>query len=76
MVKFKDFSMPLSVFQVLFKANFIFRTFQDSPVYSSTFQACTNPVDYEMQQAPKSSHLILFIGVQWNCWPYGWQITE
>ena len=53
MVKFKDFSRPLSVFQVLFKANFIFkyfsrqilfsRTFQDSLVYSSTFQACANP---------------------------------
>ena len=47
--------MPLSVFQVLFKANFIFKdfsnlllfskTFQNSPVYSSTFQACANPGD-------------------------------
>ena len=36
--------MPLSVFQVLFKANLISRAFQDSPVYSSTFQACANPV--------------------------------
>ena len=27
MVKFKDFSRPLSVFQVLFKANLIFKTF-------------------------------------------------
>ena len=27
MVKFKDFSRPLSVFQVLFKANFIFKDF-------------------------------------------------
>ena len=35
--------MPLSVFQVLFKANFIFKDFQDSHVYSSTFQACANP---------------------------------
>ena len=26
--------------QILFS-----RTFQDSPVYSSTFQACANPVD-------------------------------
>ena len=32
-------------FTVLFKANFYFsRTFQDSPVYSSTFQACAKPV--------------------------------
>ena len=46
MVKFKDFSRPLSVFQVLFKANLILRTFQDSPVYSSTFQACANPAVY------------------------------
>ena len=43
MVKFKEFSRPLSVFPVLFKANFIFMDFQDSPVYSSTFQACANP---------------------------------
>ena len=43
MAKFKDFSRPLSVFQVLFKANFIFKDFQDSPVYSSTFQACVDP---------------------------------
>ena len=43
MVKFKDFTRLLSVFQVLFKANFIFKDFQNSPVYSSTFQACANP---------------------------------
>ena len=36
--------MPLSDFQVLFKVNVIFKDFQDSPVYSSTFQACANPV--------------------------------
>ena len=29
-------------FQVLFEA-FFSRTFQDSPLYSSTFQACENP---------------------------------
>ena len=43
MVKFKDFSRPFCVFQVLFKANLILRTFQDSPVYSSSFQACAYP---------------------------------
>ena len=37
--KFKDFSRPLSVFQVQILFS---RTFQDSPVYSSTFQACAN----------------------------------
>ena len=45
MVKSKDFSRPLSVYQILFDANIIFKDFQDSPVYSSTFQACVNPVD-------------------------------
>ena len=39
MVKIKDFSRPLSVFHVFFKANLIF---EDSPVYSSNFQACAN----------------------------------
>ena len=43
MVKFKDFSRPLSAFQVVFKAILIFKDFQDCPVYSSTFQACANP---------------------------------
>ena len=42
MVKFKDFSRPLSVNS--FQGNFFFKDFQDSPVYSSTFQACANPV--------------------------------
>ena len=45
MVKSKDLSRPLSVFQILFDANIIFKNYQDSPVYSSTFQACVNPVD-------------------------------
>ena len=39
------FKFFLCVFQVLFKANLISRTFQASPVNSSTFQACANP-DY------------------------------
>ena len=43
MVKLKDFPRPLSVFQELFKANLIFKDFEDSPVYSSTFQACVSP---------------------------------
>ena len=33
----------LDAFQVLFKANLFSRTFQDSSVYISTFQACANP---------------------------------
>ena len=43
MVKFKDFSMPLSVFKYFSWQISFSRTFQDSPVYSSTFQACANP---------------------------------
>ena len=43
MVKFKDYSRPLKVFQALFKAKLFSKTFQDSPEYSSTFQACANP---------------------------------
>ena len=41
--KFKYFSKPLNVFQVLFKANFIFKDFSRQD-FSSTFQVCANPV--------------------------------
>ena len=44
MVKFKDFSRPLSIFKYFSQQILFLRTFQDSPVYSSTFQACANPV--------------------------------
>ena len=43
-VEFKDFSRLLSDFPVLFKADLISMTFQESPLNSSTFQACANPV--------------------------------
>ena len=43
MVKFKDFPRPLSVFQVFFKANLIFKDFLRQPCYSSTVQAFVNP---------------------------------
>ena len=42
--KIQGLFKALSVLQVLVKANFIFIDFQESPVYSSTFQACGNPV--------------------------------
>ena len=64
MVKFKDFLRPLSVFQVFFKANFILRTFQDNPVYSSIFQACAIPVQSTSvtlkirSRFPKSNQLL------------------
>ena len=38
-VVFKDFSKLLSDFPVLFKADLIFKDFQESPLNSSTFQA-------------------------------------
>ena len=41
--EFNDFSRPLSDFPVLFKADLIFKDFQESPLNSSTFQACANP---------------------------------
>ena len=43
MVKFKDFSRPLSVFKYFSRQILFSRTFQDALVYSSTFQACANP---------------------------------
>ena len=44
MVKLNDFSRPLSVFKYFSRQILFSRTFQYSPVYSSTFQACANPV--------------------------------
>ena len=41
--EFKDFSRLLSDFPVLFKADLIFKDFQESTLNSSTFQACANP---------------------------------
>ena len=41
--EFKNFSWHLSDSQVLFKAYLVFKTFQESPQNSSTFQACANP---------------------------------
>ena len=43
MVKFMDFSRPLSVLRYFSRQILFSRTFQDSLVYSSTFQACANP---------------------------------
>ena len=37
-VKIQGLFKAFVCFQVLFKANFIFKDFQDSPVYSSPFQ--------------------------------------
>ena len=43
-VEFKNFSRLLSDFPVLFKADLIFMDISRSPLNSSTFQACTNPI--------------------------------
>ena len=43
-------------FQVLFKANSIFKDFQDSPVYPSTFQTCENP-DISMSMGMKKTSI-------------------
>ena len=40
----RSFSRPMANFPALFKANLVFKYFQDSPSFSSTFQACANPV--------------------------------
>ena len=47
--EFRDFSRPLSDFPVLFKADLIFKDFQESPLNSSTFQACANPGKHDQQ---------------------------
>ena len=42
-VECKDFSMLLSDFPVLFKADLIFKDFKKSPLNSSTFQGLCEP---------------------------------
>ena len=39
----------------LLKANLVFKDFSRSPVYSSTFQACANPVETYMQLSRRKS---------------------
>ena len=41
--RIKDFTRPMHDFPVLFKAFSFSRTFQESPLNSSTLQACANP---------------------------------
>ena len=67
MVKFKDISRPLSVFKYFSRQILFSRTFQDSPVYSSTFQACANPaiLDYNVRLEPGGLTEILPTGPQY-----------
>ena len=44
MVKLEDFSRPLSVFYVLFKANFIFNDFSRQSCILKYFSSRANPV--------------------------------
>ena len=53
-VEFKDFSNLLSGFPVLFKEDLFSRTFQESPLNSSIFQACANPETTNRQQHKQS----------------------
>ena len=46
MVKFKDFSKPLSAFQILFKANLIFKDFTRQSCIFRYFKDCANPVTH------------------------------
>ena len=43
MVKFKDFSRPLTVFQVLIKANFIFKDFSRQSCKFEYFSSLNEP---------------------------------
>ena len=61
--KFKDFSRLLSVFQVLSRQILFSKTLQDSPVHSSTFQACANPEHFETDFLVKVSIKILNSGI-------------
>ena len=53
-VEFKDFSRLLSYFPVHFKADLIFKDFSRKPSkFSSTFQACANPVNNSKSWGPE-----------------------
>ena len=59
MVKFKDFSRPLSVFQVLIKANFIFKDFSRQSCIFKYFSSLWEPCFNEARQM--SSLNLLFV---------------
>ena len=64
MVKFKDFSRPLSVFQVLFKVNFIFKDFsRQSCIFKYFSSLCepwyTSKFIYSVYQEFECVHIVL-----------------
>ena len=52
MVKFKDFSRPLSVFQVLLKANFIFKDFSRRSLIFKYFSSLCEPCYMVIKRKP------------------------
>ena len=53
MVKFKDFSRPLSVFQVLFKANSIFKDFSRQSCIFKYFSSQCEPWYLKCKNVPE-----------------------
>ena len=58
MVKSKDFSRPLSVYQFLFKANYIFRDFSRQSSILCTFQAFANPGLQQLTVVPSTGNFL------------------
>ena len=65
----KAFECILSTFQGKFNFS---RTFQDSPVYSSTFQACANPVIFANSLGPDEARKNVGPHLDPNCWTLYW----
>ena len=57
MVKFKDFSKPMSVFQVPLKANLVFKDFSRQVCIFKQFQACANPESAERRDYLEFLHV-------------------
>ena len=59
MVKFKDFSRPLSVFQFLFKANLIFKDFSRQSCIVKYFSSLWEPCQFSISIAGKMELLCM-----------------
>ena len=62
MVKFKDFSRPLSVFQVLFKANLIFKDFSRQSCIFKYLSSLCEPCCNNNENAPLDGNKTSFSG--------------
>ena len=71
MVKIKDFSRPLSVFQVLFKANLIFKDFSRQSCIFKCFSSLCEPscrcIKTNIPDKKKTTTTELMIENQWIC---------